>query len=262
MKLGVMDNVIEASSDAERFAAAASIGLAGIEVNLRIAECRTPGHPRFAELRELSTKRAIPICSTVLGEHNSGGLATWWRGAEADDEVRIAVDRTADFGAPLLLLPFFFFNEPKGKTHRAAVVERLKPLAAYAADRNVIVAYEGVMPAHQLAEMIDAVGSTHLGIYYDVANMTWCDANPADEIRLLGNRIRQMHIKDALTFTGDVRPGAGRVDWVAIRDAVQSVGYDGWLVLETPSAKPQVLREDQAFVRKIFGEQVAGTGAQ
>jgi sugar phosphate isomerase/epimerase len=261
MKLGAMDNVIKGSNDAERFAKAASIGLAGIEINLPVAECGQPDHPRIAELLALSEEYSVTICSTVLGEHNSGGLATWWRGEEADAEVRRAVDRTAALGAPLMLLPFFFFNEPKGSTHRQAVVERLKPLARYAEDRDVVIAYEGVTPAAQLAEMIDAVGSPAMGVYYDVANMTWCDADPATEVRLLGDRIRQIHIKEARTFTGDARPGAGRVDWVAYRDALASIGFDGWMVLESPAAEPEVLRQDQRFVRRIFGDDVIGTGA-
>ena len=221
-----------------------------MEIVLNIKEMRDAKSERVAKLRELSATHGLPVSSCVLGEHNNGGIATWWRDInETSDEVRLAINWCVSLGAETLLLPFFFSNEPKGFTHRAVVVERLKPLCVYAAEKNVVIAYEGVQSAEQLLEMAKQIDSPAFGVYYDPANATWCDYDAAAELRLLGKLVRQMHIKDAQVFTGDVPAGEGRVDWPAVAAALNAIEFDRWLALETP---PASIEQDIAFARRTF----------
>jgi len=252
MKLASMDSVLKAANDADAFAKAKSLGLDGIEINLKLAGLRDPTSARPTRLRELAAEHDLDLASMVLGEHNSGGIATWWRDRSADDEVRRAVEWCSDIGAQTLLLPFFFFNEPKGRTHRAAVAERLKPHCERAAELKVVIAFEGVLTAEQLLEMANAIDSPGFGVYYDPANATWCDHDVASEIRALGKLIRQMHIKDAKTFTGDVPAGEGRVDWKGVVAALDAIGFDRWLSLETPPGPIESIAKSVAFARKTF----------
>jgi sugar phosphate isomerase/epimerase len=253
MKFGVMDAVLGTKTDADAFARAKRIGCDGIEINLSIKHLRDASDPRAAELQQLTQQHALPIPSTVLGEHNSGGLATWWRGRDADEEVRLALDFTARVGARVLLVPFFF-NEPKGKTHRDAVAERLKPLAAHADKIGVELAFEGVNRAEHLVEMARQIASPAFGVYFDMANVTWCELDAPNEIRTLGTLVKQSHAKEAKTFTGDARLGAGKVDHAGCATAFKSVGYDKWLVLETPSGTDQEIAGDLATARRFYGQ--------
>lgn len=247
MKLGAMQHVIKAKDDAELFRRAAELKLA-LEIVVPLDQPEAA-----AKYRSLSQKHSVQICSTCLGSHNNGGLATWWRPVEETSrEVRFGVDFTKALGASTMLLPFFFANEPKGKAHRQEVAERLKPLCAYAAKAGVTIAFEGVVPADQMLEMIATVNSPSFGVYYDVANATWCDFDPIAEVKLLGTHVRQIHIKDADKFTGDVHPGKGRVNWPAYRDALRSIGFDGWMVMETPPGDPDEVAKDAEFVRQLF----------
>jgi sugar phosphate isomerase/epimerase len=253
MKLGAMDIVLGNGADAANFERARRLGLAGVEVNLRVAELKQPDCGRPGELAKLSEKHGVAIPSLVLGEHNSGGLATWWRGREADEEVSAALRWGALLKAKTLLVPFFFLNEPKGKTHRAAVAERLKPLCGEAERGGVVLAFEGVLRAEHLKEMADLIGSPAFGVYFDVANITWCDLDPVAEIRALGSLIRQVHAKEAKVFTGDARLGEGRVDHVACAAALREIRYDRWLVLETPGGGDEEVARDIAFARRVYG---------
>ena len=247
MKIGAMQHVIKAKDDAELFSRASEMKLA-LEIVVPLDQPEAA-----AKYRGLSQKHGVPICSTCLGSHNNGGLATWWRPVEETTcEAKFAIDFTRGLGAGVMLLPFFFANEPKGRAHRAVVAERLKPVCAYAEKADVTIAFEGVLPADLMIEMIDEVNSPAFGVYYDVANATWCDFDPIAEVTLLGKHVKQIHIKDADVFTGDVHPGKGRVNWPAYRDALRSIGYDGWMVLETPSGEPSVVAKDVQFVKETF----------
>ena len=253
MKFGIMDVTLGQSTDSDTFARAAQLGAEGVEINLKIADLRDPQSPRAVRLAALAQQYGISVPSTVLGEHNSGGLATWWRGKEADEEVRLALEFTASIGATTLLVPFFFFNEPKGRTHRVALAERIKPLAERAERVGVTFAYEGVTSAEQMLEMAERVASPAFGVYFDMANVTWCDLDAPAQIRALGSLLRQTHVKDARTFTGDARLGEGRVDHLACAAAFRSIGYDRWMVLETQGGKDAEISGDLAAARRVYG---------
>lgn len=252
MRFGAMDGVL-GRNDAEAFARARRLGLDGVEVNLRVAELRDAACARPAALRRLSEEQSLAIPSLCLGEHNSGGVATWWRGSDAEEEIRLAIDWAGRLGAETLLVPFFFFNEPKGAAHRKALAERLRPLVELAATRGVTIAYEGVLPARHLLEMAGLVGTGGFGVYFDVANAAWCDLDPAAEILALGALLRQCHAKEATAFTGDARLGEGRVDHAACAAALRSIGYDRWIVLETPGGADDDIARDIAFARRTYG---------
>jgi sugar phosphate isomerase/epimerase len=248
MRFGAMDGVLNQTGEA-LFARAKSIGLDGVEINLKISDLKTD---HWKKLADLARKHALDIPSAVLGEHNSGGLATWWRGSDADQEVIEALNATRDLGASTLLLPFFFFNEPKGKTHRDAVADKLKPICAHAQSVGVVLAFEGVNPADQMLEMAARINSPAFGVYFDPANMTWCEFDAPTQIRTLGKLLRQTHAKEADIFTGDARLGQGKVDHAACAAALKSVGYDRWVVLETPGGTDAEIASDLAYARKMY----------
>ena len=48
---------------------------------------------------------------------------------------------------------------------------------------------------------------------------------------------------------GDVHPGLGRVDFAECARALEEIGYDGWLTLETPPVPPPLVARDFSFTR-------------
>jgi sugar phosphate isomerase/epimerase len=249
MKIGIMDGVVRGTNPGDAFVKAKQLGVDGIEVNLKRDQLHAEPAAVEAELKAASDAASLPICSFVLGEHNHGGLACSWLADQATDDIRAAVALCAVMHVKTLLVPFFFWNEPKGHAHRAVVIERLKPLCAESAAGGVTIAFEGVLPPEPLAELVDRSGDG-CGVYFDPANLVWCDLDPARSVEILGKRIVAAHAKDADTFSGDARLGAGRVDHATVADAMHRVGFDGWMTLETMGGEETANEID--FVRRVY----------
>jgi sugar phosphate isomerase/epimerase len=113
-----------------------------------------------------------------------------------------------------------------------------------ARDRGVALALESPLPAEELAKLVDAAGSAQVGVYYDVGNAIYLGFDPAEEIETLDRRILAVHVKDTAQMLGDAHLGQGRLDLAASLEALKRIGYEGWLMLETPGGDEAAVRED------------------
>jgi sugar phosphate isomerase/epimerase len=152
-----------------------------------------------------------------------------------------------------LLVPFFFKNDPKGDADKIAeTISILTPLCAHAHSLGVTLCYEGTLHADDLHAMARQINSRSFGVYFDLANVVWVGLDGPQQIRALGKLIRQVHMKETKVGPGDVRPGQGRVDYAESAKALKEIGYDKWLVLETPSGEPELVAQDIEFTRRFF----------
>jgi sugar phosphate isomerase/epimerase len=138
-----------------------------------------------------------------------------------------------------------------------AFTEVYGPIAAYAEDRGVRIAFETAGrggPEGNLAHspelwdrMFDAVPSPALGLSFDPSHLVWLQIpNPPDVIRAYGSRIYHVDGKDCEVLTARLwrqgilgsawwryrLPGLGALDWPAIFSALRDVGYDGVVSIE------------------------------
>jgi sugar phosphate isomerase/epimerase len=258
VKVGVLDSVIGGRDELDRFERARSIGCAGVEVMLLGRHLRDPGTP--AKLRAAQAATGLEIPSFVLDEHNFGGIASpdASTAAAAADDVRIAIAWAAELGVGVILIPFFV----EAELHDAPAFERavaaFRELCPLAAARGVVLAYEGTLPAGRVRALAEHVGSPGFACYFDLANLLVRGLDPPTEIRALRELVCRVHVKDVRARKNDCRPGLGRVDFGECAAALSEIGYDGWLVLETPAAPPPVVARDVAFTRWAFGIEPEG----
>jgi L-ribulose-5-phosphate 3-epimerase len=122
-------------------------------------------------------------------------------------------------------------------TSRAAV-EKLIPLAE---ELKVIIALENVWnnlwvkPA-LFQSFVASFNHPWVKAYFDIGNHVKY-APPQDWIRALGPLVAKLHVKDfKLNPNGHggnfVHPRDGSIDWPAVRQALDEVGYTGWATIE------------------------------
>ena len=116
----------------------------------------------------------------------------------------------------------------------------LKELATYAEELKVAIGVENVwnkflLSPLEMADFIDKVGSDYVGSYFDVGNVLYI-GYPEHWIKVLANRIKKVHFKDYRVAAGDlygfVDLLAGEVNWPAVMQQFENVGYDNWVTAE------------------------------
>lgn len=252
MRVAVMDDVLASSGDS--FVAAARLGFAGLEVGLARDDLRSPGRDRLAELRRGKEASGLDIPSLVLGEHSRGGIADADPGVAeaAAEDVREALEWAAELGVTAILIPFFGRGELAGDDDLERCATAFRALCQPAGQRGVTLCYEGTLPAERVRLLAERVDSLAFGCYFDLANAVGRGLDPATELRTLGRLVRRVHVKDTLARPGDCPPGLGRVDFAESDRALREIGYDGWLVLETPPAPAPLVARDLSFTRSAF----------
>ena len=107
----------------------------------------------------------------------------------------------------------------------------------------------------EMRDFIDGFGSEMVGAYFDVGNVL-LTGYPDQWIRILGKRIKRVHVKDfkrsAGTAEGFVDLLEGDVDFQVVKKALADVGYDGYVTAELLPFAPGRPEKTARAMKKIF----------
>lgn len=96
--------------------------------------------------------------------------------------------------------------------------------------------------ARALAELVDQIGSPHLGIAYDVAN-TINQEDAWEGVHHAGHRIRIAHMSDTWRDRwAHTSPGRGEVDFQRYAEALRAIDFDGVTIFELIDLEPPLPR--------------------
>jgi len=121
----------------------------------------------------------------------------------------------------------------------------IKQLAPKAEDLGVNIGVENVWNKFLLSPLefrryLEEIGSEHVKAYFDVGNVLLF-AYPQDWIRVLGEYISCVHVKDFSTKIGNITGFTyllqGDVNWPEVMKAFREVRYDGFIVAELGAYK-------------------------
>ncbi len=253
VRFGVCDWTLGQAGHPDAFKVAKKLGLEGLQVSLVPAGDSLYLVPLDLQKSYLlwAAGNGLAICSFALGELNdvplkSDPLAEKW--------LDQAIDIASSMQVRRILVPFFgkgdLRKDPQGV---ATVVACLKRLAPKAEKQHVILALESWLSAEEHVKIIEAVGSKAVRVYYDVANAREQGYDVGREIRFLGSRICEVHAKD----TKDLY-GKGSTDFVAVKKALDDIGYRGWLVIEgtkLPLGVEESIAYDLKYLNSVFRPQ-------
>ncbi len=198
----------------------------------------------------MAHKHGLKIETMASGTYWSYNLASE---KEADRvKASIALERmlriTSWFGAKtLLVIPgavdvFFMPDVPVQNygdvwDRATSGLEKVLPLAA---ECKVSIGIENVwnkflLSPLEMRQFIDSFSSPWIGSYFDVGNVMLF-GHPDQWIRILGPRIKAIHVKDFKrsigTLDGFVDLCEGDVPWSKVMSAINEVGYVGPLTAE------------------------------
>jgi hexulose-6-phosphate isomerase len=238
---------------ARRFAIAREAGFDAVEMQT------VESKEQSAEVRDAARQAGLRIHSVMNSDH--------WRYplSSADPAVvsksvagmETSLRNAAEWGADAVLLvpavvdPSTSYRDAWSRS-QTVLRERLLPMAT---QLKITIAVEEVwnkflLSPIEFARYVDDFGSPWIKAYFDVGNVVFY-GYPQDWIRALGPRIAKIHLKD---FHLD-RPngrfawrnlGEGDIDWLAVRQALDEVGYRGFVTTEVEGG-------DAAYLKDLAG---------
>ncbi len=142
-----------------------------------------------------------------------------------------------------------------------SAVQDLTPIAE---KRKVSLAFENVwnkflLSPVEMRDFIDHFESEFVGAYFDVGNILPY-GYPEQWIRILGDRLRAIHVKDFREAVGNINGFVmlleGDVNWPAVMTALREVGFDGALTAEYGGyahSREAMLKHVLASLQTIIG---------
>lgn len=232
-RLGACDWSLGKTLNPEAFDLAKKIGLHGVQVSYnRHDDVKGLSVPsRLEQIKSAAAQTGVQVSSLAIGELNN---TPYKSEAQTEEWVWNSVDAARSLGVQVVLLAFFgkgdLRNDQLGKKE---VIRRLKKVAPHAERQGIVLGLETYLSAQEHLDIIQAVGSEAIKVYYDFRNATDAGYDIFRELELLGkDMICELHMKE-----NGQRLGEGSLDWPRIARSVHTIGYKGWMQIEWASPK-------------------------
>lgn len=142
------------------------------------------------------------------------------------------VARGGLLGAEKYILPLFDASELSA-SNMSDYVEPIQLIADAAFAVGMTVCLETVLTGQELIRLLDKVDRTHVQIVFDTGNRVAFGHDLPGDIRLLGNRIAHVHIKDKNSQNQNVLLSTGLVNFENVFAALRDINYQGPYTFET-----------------------------
>jgi L-ribulose-5-phosphate 3-epimerase len=251
-QIGACDWSLGQRARTDALGVAKQLGLDGVQVSMGSVD-------NDLQLRRPDVQRAYREAAAAAGVR-IGGVALdlmnqvpYKSDPRTEQWVSDSIDAARALDVRVILLAFFEKGDLRGDPEgQAEVISRLKQVAAKAEHQGVVLGIESWLSAPDHLRILETVGSRNVQVYYDLANSTQMGYDILAEIRQLGReRICEFHAKENGFLLGQ-----GRIDFPAVRKAMDDIGYGGWIQIEGAVPKGQPLLESHTqnvrFMRTHF----------
>lgn len=227
-KIGACDWSIGQQAKVEAIKVGKEIGLDGVQVSL--GTLGDDMHLRQDNIqqkyKDACKQFGMTVGGIAIGEMNN---VPYKSDPRAEQWVSDSIDVAKKMDCKVVLLAFFNKGDLKNDAEGTQeTIQRLKKIAPKAEDNGIILGIESWLNAEEHLEILNAVDSPNLKVYYDVANSNKMGYDIYDEIRQLGKEnICEFHAKENGYLLGQ-----GRVDFQKVRKAIDDIQYEGWIQME------------------------------
>ena len=253
-KIGACDWSIGKRNDVGSIKLAKKIGLDGVQVSLGSRENNM--HLRKKEVQQAYwdevRKHRVKVSSLAIGELNKVPFKSE---IETEQWVADSIDVAKAMDCKVILLAFFEKGDLRGdEAGISEVIRRLKKIAPKAEREGVILGIESWLSADKHLEIIQAVGSKNVKVYYDVANSFQMGYDIYDEMTRLGKEfICEIHAKE-----NGYLLGKGKIDFTKIKVILDKMKYNGWVIIENAVPKHAEILEsyvaNNRYLRSVLND--------
>lgn len=216
-------------------------------------------HPYIA--CEIDKMRTVKEHGDTLGlycetSHSvmAGCTTIWEQGSEGDqyiETLKSNLDNCVALGIPILIT-HIKPNLDSSPCFELGI-ERLKKLVAYAAEKNVKIAFENINNEEYLIKTLDVFKEPHVGFCLDVGHES-CNTPGVEFLPQIGDRLFCTHIHDNdLVHDDHMIPFDGNIDFERLCRQLKECGYNGCLTVEVKYSEYYKSKYSKSeFVERAF----------
>jgi sugar phosphate isomerase/epimerase len=245
---------------------AAELGFDAIELFAPSADAVDRGN-----LRRLLADHGLALAAvgTGAGRIREGlhlSLADAQKRAHAQDFIRTLIDLGGEFGAPAIIgsMQGRSGDGVDAETATKYLAEALQSLGEYATRHQAPLLVEPLNRyetnlLNTLAEgvaILESLSTSNIRLLADLFHMNIEESHMAAAIRMAGPHVGHVHFVDSNRRAA----GFGHIDFVPIREALEQLGYDGYLSAEAlpmPDSEGAARQTIKAFREYMVSPQVA-----
>lgn len=256
------------------FALARDCGLDAMELVMDSYEWKTnpiwtdKGCQRIIELSQEAGIDVISIDPLYLTERgllsNSAEISR-----ERIDTMKKIIPNCSKIGMDYILMPIMI-NPSKDVTAMLKsdknwpyVVDFLRSCLEIAEDYGIRFALETALDADEIFDLMDDLKSSSTGVCYDTGNSAYFGHDILADLEKLSQFLVEVHIKDVkntdrngnpVSFFNSVELGTGDVDFTAVFDLLNKIGFGGAYVLQMARGDDHVgvVKSALAYVKEFL----------
>lgn len=195
------------------------------------------------EIKSLSLSYGLPISSIATALHWTYPLTSPdpQKRAKGIDIAKKMINACKALGGDTVLIVPGIVTETSSYDDCYELAQQgLKELAAYADANGITIGVENVwnkflLSPLEMRRFIDEINHPAVKVYFDAGNVLQFGF-PEQWVRILGERIAKVHIKDFRrdigNITGFTNLLSGDMQWKRLMEALAEIGYDGDLICE------------------------------
>jgi len=184
----------------------------------------------IAELKGLSVRHNIAVRSLCADYFMDRPLLV--HPEESGKKLGWLLGRCHMAGIRRIILPFVDASRLEGSIAEDALVKTLVPFLAEAKRLAIELHLETDLPPDRFANLIARLPEPVFKVNYDSGNSASHGYDVAEEFAAYGFRIGSLHIKDRVRGGSTVFLGTGNANFSGLRKAIESIGYNGDVILQ------------------------------
>jgi sugar phosphate isomerase/epimerase len=213
----------------------------------------------WGKTRELLNAAGVIIVSAMFGTigedyttmesiRKTGGVVPDSNWAENWKNIQASADLAKSLGVKLVTFHAGFLPHDHNSPEFKKLVSRIGQIADHFKRKGLDLAFEtGQEDADDLELFLILLNRPNVGVNFDPANMILYDrGDPIDALHVLGKRIKQVHIKDAIRtikpgeWGREVPAGTGEVEWKKFFDTLDELRFSGFCCIEREAGAQRV----------------------
>lgn len=203
---------------------------------------------QLAAIKKMSVQYDLPISSISTALHWSYPLnhANEEIREKGKQIIRKMIDACAYFGGnTVLIVPGLVTKDHDYETCYELSKQAFIEVADYAQEKEIVIGVENVwnkflLSPLEMKHFIDEINHPYVKVYFDAGNVLQFGF-PEQWVRILGERIAKVHIKDFDRTIGNIQGFTGLLngdlDWSALMKSLKEIGYNEEVICELPPYK-------------------------